>query len=80
MTQQQSKRQSYTKFFRDADKDHKGSIDYHQIPALLRKCCNENDKECSEEDIQKWASKFQKDQSGRVSESNFLDTMEEWRK
>lgn len=66
-----------SKAFRDVDTQHTGYISSKDLPALLRNCCDEKDKNCSEEDIQKMTSRFKTDDKGRISEENFKTTIEQ---
>ena len=58
MTQIQQSKQLCNKAFQDLDTEHSGYILAKDLPLLLRKCCEQKDKNCSEQDIQKLAARF----------------------
>ena len=68
------------KTFEEFDKDHKGYILAKDLPALLKRCCDEKDKECSQEDVNKYVARFHPDKDGRISREYFVKTIDEVKK
>lgn len=62
------------------DTEHTGFIRSEDLPTILRRCCDQKNKSCSEEDINRMVSRFHPDSTGRIAEEDFLNTVEELRK
>lgn len=79
MSTTENRKECCDKAFREVDKNNTGYIDAKDLNALLRKCCAEKGKECSEEDINRISSKFHP-KNGKISQQEFWDTLEQSRK